>query len=416
MNFFLIAIFGVIFIAEAAKNLKTKVRTSPDCQCDCTCKTPICSTTSPSMKPTGTISVQPTKSTFFTQQPSAISWSHFPTQKPSQESGYNPSSRPTSAPSASPTSSYTIRVFTPTSGPTGLGHTRAPTEGRSGAPTDEPAPTDDGFSFNFEPSPVPTERPTQAPSADDDFSFSFTEKPTVDAPLNSLSPNTVDVSREPSFKPSFRSTTAGPSIASGDAVALCAISAKTNIMSFSEGDQWSCSEDLPTRARLCDWDGVTCSSSGRVTALYPSQGLNGTLVGVNLALMTELQSIFLINGALVGSLPASIGKLKKLTELVVANNEINGPIPSSYSSISTLTSLQIFDTKISGSIPPSLSELSQLRTLNLQSNFLSGDVPISLCDIGLTSVNLSGNSGLICYPQCLTAVANHDFGTTPMCA
>ncbi|KAG2664333.1 hypothetical protein I3760_16G077500 [Carya illinoinensis] len=136
---------------------------------------------------------------------------------------------------------------------------------------------------------------------------------------------------------------------------------------------WGRSED-PCGA---PWDGVTCNDS-RVTALkLSSMGLVGELGG-DIGGLTELISLDLSsNGGLTGSIPPSLGDLRKLTILILLGCNFSGDIPDELGNLAELSFLALNSNKLSGKIPPSLGKLSKLYWLDLAENQLTGPLPIS---------------------------------------
>ncbi|KAK6263920.1 hypothetical protein SCA6_019354 [Theobroma cacao] len=83
------------------------------------------------------------------------------------------------------------------------------------------------------------------------------------------------------------------------------------------------------------------------------------------------------NKGLTGSLPASIGNLKNLTNLILVGCGFNGPIPDAIGSLSQLKYLSLNSNGFTGPIPPSIGHLSNLVWLDLADNQLEGPIPVS---------------------------------------
>ncbi|GAB2250042.1 hypothetical protein Droror1_Dr00013401 [Drosera rotundifolia] len=118
------------------------------------------------------------------------------------------------------------------------------------------------------------------------------------------------------------------------------------------------------------WTGVSCSESkmsARVTTL--------NLTGMGLSC----------------SLPSSIGNLTSLHHLWLGDNKVSGHIPD-LSSLMLLETLHMENNQLDGSIPESLGKLRRIKQIYLQNNKLDGKVPESLknrqdLDIRLTPGN-----------------------------
>lgn len=125
------------------------------------------------------------------------------------------------------------------------------------------------------------------------------------------------------------------------------------------------------------WVGIGCTG-GRVTSItLSSMGLTGQLTS-DLASLSELQALDLsYNTGLMGSVPPSIGRLKKLSNLILAGCSFSGPIPDTIGSLGRLVYLTLNSNRFGGTIPPSIGRLKNLYWLDLAGNQLSGTIPVS---------------------------------------
>ncbi|MDD4489494.1 MAG: C10 family peptidase [Paludibacter sp.] len=82
--------------------------------------------------------------------------------------------------------------------------------------------------------------------------------------------------------------------------------------------------------------------------------------------LTELESLTL--NQLQGSIPSSIGNLKKLKYLTIWSGNLSGSIPPEIGNLENLSSLQIEDNQLTGSIPATIGDLGNLTTLDLRAN------------------------------------------------
>ncbi|XP_073044859.1 probable LRR receptor-like serine/threonine-protein kinase At4g37250 [Primulina eburnea] len=127
-------------------------------------------------------------------------------------------------------------------------------------------------------------------------------------------------------------------------------------------------------ATPCSWNGVTCGTSGSGDAYFRVTGLS------------------LAGCGLLGSIPATLGRIEHLRFLNLSRNSINGSIPST---LFRATELQIFDISnnlVSGELPELVGNLKNLRVLDLSDNALSGNLPRNLTSLqNLTSVFLQNN-------------------------
>ena len=106
--------------------------------------------------------------------------------------------------------------------------------------------------------------------------------------------------------------------------------------------------------------------------------------------------IILVNSALSGSIPSSIGNLTNLNTLILGGNQLSGEIPSEITNLINLTILNLQTNQLTGTIPSEIGNLINLETLSLLGNQLTGEIPsgigslTNLIELGLSSNQLSG--------------------------
>nr|GMD42371.1 probable leucine-rich repeat receptor-like protein kinase At5g49770 [Ipomoea batatas] len=125
------------------------------------------------------------------------------------------------------------------------------------------------------------------------------------------------------------------------------------------------------------WDGIKCFDSHVVSIKLSSMSLSGRLSG-GIDGLSWLNTLDLSNNiGLKGTLPSSIGKLKKLRILMLVGCSFSGPIPDSIGSLPRLVYLSLASNSFNGSIPHSIGNLSMLSWLDLSDNELTGTIPVS---------------------------------------
>lgn len=131
-------------------------------------------------------------------------------------------------------------------------------------------------------------------------------------------------------------------------------------------------------AHFCRWPRVTCTH-GHVTSLDVSYlGLTGT-ISPAVGNLTYLETLNLNRNALSGSIPASLGRLKRLNYLGLCDNGgVSGEIPDSLRNCTNLAVAYLNNNSLAGAIPDWLGTLPSLSTLWLTHNSLSGEIPPSL--------------------------------------
>ena len=71
-------------------------------------------------------------------------------------------------------------------------------------------------------------------------------------------------------------------------------------------------------------------------------------------MLTQLNSLYLYNNKLTGSLPSELSLLTQLSVLEVNHNELTDSIPSELGLWTQLTSLTLYSNELTGSMPSSL--------------------------------------------------------------
>ncbi|EOY15589.1 Protein kinase domain - like 10 [Theobroma cacao] len=114
--------------------------------------------------------------------------------------------------------------------------------------------------------------------------------------------------------------------------------------------------------------------------------------------LTELKDLELQYNYLSGEIPVEIGKLHKLWQLELYSNELTGKLPVGFRNLTNLEyfdastnhlegdisevryltnliSLQLFENNFTGEVPPELGEFKKLVNLSLYTNMLTGPLP-----------------------------------------
>ncbi|GLU06093.1 hypothetical protein SLE2022_231540 [Rubroshorea leprosula] len=117
-----------------------------------------------------------------------------------------------------------------------------------------------------------------------------------------------------------------------------------------------------------------------------------------LQLPKTINMVDLSNASISGPIPKNIGHMMPMLEsLYLANNLLNGSIPKSLCNLKYFCELDLSSNMLSGNIPKSLCNSKPLEYLDLSNNMLSGSIPNcwrndqSFFFIDLSSNNLSGS-------------------------
>ncbi|KAK1279755.1 Piriformospora indica-insensitive protein 2 [Acorus gramineus] len=146
----------------------------------------------------------------------------------------------------------------------------------------------------------------------------------------------------------------------------------------------------PTKIPTQNWEKL--AGSLETLEFRSNPGLTGE-IPFSLGRLVKLQSLVLVENALMGEIPTSIGSLTSLKKLALTSNLFSGQIPSS---LGNLTDLLIFDlsmNSLSGTVPFTLSGLRSLLKLDLSNNALEGKLPMELGLLkNLTLLDLRSNN------------------------
>jgi Leucine-rich repeat (LRR) protein len=130
-------------------------------------------------------------------------------------------------------------------------------------------------------------------------------------------------------------------------------------------------------------------------------GLTSTIPEELFTSWAQLESLFLNDNDITGTLPKSIEHLRSIEVLWLGGNNLGGSIVSEIGQLASLRELSLesnFRANVIGkrgfitNIPAEIGQLTSLETLNLADNALSGLVPMALGNlVSLRGLQLSGN-------------------------
>jgi Leucine-rich repeat (LRR) protein len=133
-----------------------------------------------------------------------------------------------------------------------------------------------------------------------------------------------------------------------------------------------------------DFQGTIPESIGnlkKLDALYinrpektPYKGLTGPLPA-SLGTIETLRYVLLENNQLSGEIPETFSGLKKLHTMKLSNNELTGSLPGLFSSLPNLTVLLLENNGLSGSLPVDFRDFTSIQQLNLYNNNFEGTIP-----------------------------------------
>ncbi|KAF9597401.1 hypothetical protein IFM89_017747 [Coptis chinensis] len=137
-----------------------------------------------------------------------------------------------------------------------------------------------------------------------------------------------------------------------------------------------------SNTHICNWTGVTCSSSTTFSHSVISlnlQGLNlSGEISPSLCQLSSLSHLNLADNLFNQPIPLHLSQCNGLETLNLSYNLIWGTIPDQISLFSSLKVLDMSWNHIEGVIPNNLGFLQSLQVLNLGNNLFSGKVPSSI--------------------------------------
>jgi Leucine-rich repeat (LRR) protein len=278
----------------------------------------------------------------------------------------------------------------------------------SSAPTLRPTPTPSTLSPTTEsalPTPLtlpPTETPTSLPTM-----IAVTNAPTSDDQVlfNLISSISVDngASIETDGSPqnsAFTWLTGSNSLDSFSAERTIQRYALATLFFSTDGPNWSQSSNWLTDVDECLWysrsGGSSCDENGLyVTLDLGFNGLMGSIPG-EIGLLTGLRRLDISGGVgpgIGGALPTTMASLVALETFVATDNAITGSLFNDIGALSNLRILNLKNNDMSGLIPSTVGDLVNLSFMDISFNSFSGPVPTEVGSMAnLATLNLGTNA------------------------
>ena len=186
-------------------------------------------------------------------------------------------------------------------------------------------------------------------------------------------------------------------IARAQAVPQAEMDALMALYDATDGDNWNDNTNWGIGEDPSTWKGVVVAE-GYVDTIYLYQnGLSGT-IPADLADLAYLTYLNLHSNQLTGTIPAQLGNLSNLETLILMFNQLGGSIPPEFGNLPNLTGCNLYNNQLTGTIPATFGNLTSLEELSLGNNQLTGSIPSELGNlISLRTLDLAGNqlSGVI---------------------
>ncbi|KAJ0957860.1 putative protein kinase RLK-Pelle-LRR-IX family [Helianthus annuus] len=152
-----------------------------------------------------------------------------------------------------------------------------------------------------------------------------------------------------------------------------------------------------TTSSFCNWDGIQCDNSNRVTSInLPDKSLTGTLPS-DLNQLTQLKTLSLPRNHIAGPLP-TLANLTLLQQVILESNNFTSIPPDFFSGLTNLQTIRISDNPDLSPwvVPDTLGENSNLQTFEASNANIIGSIPdifdkfTNLQNLRLSYNNLTG--------------------------
>ncbi len=168
------------------------------------------------------------------------------------------------------------------------------------------------------------------------------------------------------------------------------------------GTEWQDRALWFNRPNPCEWALLGCTN-GHITYFELQAGAKGAVVA-EISQLTQLQTLYLSNGQLSGTLPASMAQLTQLTHLFIYGSAspsvgLTGEVPAMLGNLTNLRFLYLNGQQFTVGIPDSFGNLVHLEELVVDSNQrMTGALPQSLTNLSKLRV-LQTYSTKLCAPN-----------------
>ena len=131
---------------------------------------------------------------------------------------------------------------------------------------------------------------------------------------------------------------------------------------FMGGPNWTRTANWLSEKTVDHWSGITVNQEGRVIGISLNNIGLEEQVPPELALLSELEHLYLQDSGISGNIPPELGKLENLRELTIFSQGITGQIPRE---LSRLKSIEGIGLSNRGPIPSWLGQMTKLKRLNI---------------------------------------------------
>ena len=191
--------------------------------------------------------------------------------------------------------------------------------------------------------------------------------------------------------------------------------ALTDLYRVTEGSRWRRRRNWLSRKTHCAWEGVFCASddapAGVLGLVLNDNGLVGSLPQT-LARLRRLRHLDLRHNSLTGEIGGAFGSLRGLTSFLVRGNALRGELPPELGAATRMERLDVSDNKLIGVVPDTaFGRFTRLKLFNVSHNGLEGPLPASVCALPeLEAFSASRNRFASGLGRAAAALAGPAFG------
>ena len=163
-----------------------------------------------------------------------------------------------------------------------------------------------------------------------------------------------------------------------DSLALVAIYNLADGAHWKDSRLWKLDEPIDT------WPGIKLNEAGRVIEMSIT---NGTITTVEweipevLTELTELSTLQIVGSKLKGEIPDFLYGMTKLAKIRFNTNSLTGALSDKISQWTDLTELYLNGNKdLGGTIPATIGQLKKLESINIAQTSIGGEIPQALAE------------------------------------
>jgi len=140
---------------------------------------------------------------------------------------------------------------------------------------------------------------------------------------------------------------------------------------------WRHRTEWMTERHVCEWYGVQCHRSGRVSALQLKQNFLSGYIPGQLRALSEMQHLDLSHNNLRQQMPEVLWDAATWPDLQTVDlsyNSLTGKLPQTIGFFSKLENMTLAGNQFTGEIPRSIADMTSLALLSLQGNNFTGSI------------------------------------------